>query len=162
MFRDNVPTFPDIKLNLGRYLGPATDVGSALTANILKSNGQTVCRSTLWHLNDKEIHYPMHQIIHRVFNESITNHLGPNVTEQDFPAEDLTPDYSFYDNNHDLDLDHGNLEMTPKMGDNYLSAEISVPCGGTLVKGHITSRKRDKDNNPIGLTNANPILGTRK
>ena len=47
MFRDNVPSFPDNKLVLGRYLGPATDVGSALTAKILKSNGQTVCRSTL-------------------------------------------------------------------------------------------------------------------
>jgi hypothetical protein len=39
MFRDNVPTFPDDKLVLGRYLGPATDVGSAMTAKILKSNG---------------------------------------------------------------------------------------------------------------------------
>jgi hypothetical protein len=38
MFRDNVPTFPDITLTLGQYLGPATDVGSALTAKILKSN----------------------------------------------------------------------------------------------------------------------------
>jgi hypothetical protein len=35
MFRDNVPTFPDVKLTLGRYLGPATDVGSALTPKIL-------------------------------------------------------------------------------------------------------------------------------
>ena len=47
MFRDNTPTFPDDKLVLGRYLGPATDIGSALTAKILKSNGQFVCRSTL-------------------------------------------------------------------------------------------------------------------
>jgi hypothetical protein len=39
MFRDNVPTFPDVKLTLGQYLGPATDVGSALTTKILKSNG---------------------------------------------------------------------------------------------------------------------------
>jgi hypothetical protein len=37
MFRDNVPTFPDVKLTLGQYLGPATDVGSALTAKILNS-----------------------------------------------------------------------------------------------------------------------------
>jgi hypothetical protein len=37
MFRDNVPTFPDVKLILGQYLGPATNVGSALTAKILNS-----------------------------------------------------------------------------------------------------------------------------
>ncbi len=162
MFRDNVPMFPDVKLTLGQYLGPATNVGLALTAKILKSNGQTVCRSTLRHMNDKEIHCPIHQEMRRVFNETITNHLGPNATEQDFPAEDLTPDYDFYDDDHDLDPDHGDREVTPEMGDNYLNAEISVPRGGTLMKGRITSRKRDKDSNPIGLANANPILDTRE
>ncbi len=39
MLRDNIPTFPEEKLILWHYLGPATDVGSALTAKILKSNG---------------------------------------------------------------------------------------------------------------------------
>jgi hypothetical protein len=28
------------------------------------------------------------------------------------------------------------------------------------VKGRVTSRKRDKDGNPVGLANANPILDT--
>jgi hypothetical protein len=115
MFRDNVPTFPDVKLTLGQYLRPATDVGSALTTKILKSNGQTVCRSTLRHLNFKEIHCPIHQEMHRVFNETITHHLGPNAMEQDFLAEDLTPDYDFYDDDHDLDPDHSDLEVTPAM-----------------------------------------------
>jgi hypothetical protein len=61
MFRDNVPMFPDVELTLGQYLGAVTDVGSALTATILKSNGQTVCRSILQHLNNEEIYYPIHQ-----------------------------------------------------------------------------------------------------
>jgi hypothetical protein len=162
MFRDNVPTFPDVKLILGRYLGPASDVGSALTAKILKSNGQTVCRLTLRHLNDKEIHCPIHQEMHRVFDETIANHLGPNATDQDFLAEDLTPDYNFYDDDHDLDPDHGDLELTPEMGDTYLNTEISVPRGGTLMKGRVTSWKRDKDGNPVRLATANPILNTRE
>ncbi len=68
MFRDDVPTFPQIKLTLGQYLGSVANVGSALTAKILKSNGQTVCRSTLQHLNDEEIHCPIHQELCRVFN----------------------------------------------------------------------------------------------
>ncbi len=46
--------------------------------------------------------------------------------EQDFPADDLTPDYDFYDDDHDLDPDHTDLEVTPEMGDSYLNAEISV------------------------------------
>ncbi len=97
MFQDNVPTFPDIKLILGQYLGPATNVGSALTTKILKSNGQNVCRLTLQHLTNKEIHCPIHQEMCRVFDETIANHLGPNATDQDFPAEGLTPDLDLYD-----------------------------------------------------------------
>ncbi len=31
MFRDIVPTFPNVKLTLGRYLGPVTNVGSAFS-----------------------------------------------------------------------------------------------------------------------------------
>jgi hypothetical protein len=98
----------------------------------------------------------------RVFDETIANHLGPNATDQDFPAEDLTPDYNFYDDDHDLDPDHVDLEVTPEMGDTYLNKEISVPQGGTLMKGRVTSRKRDKDGNPVGLANANPILNTHE
>jgi hypothetical protein len=98
----------------------------------------------------------------RVFNETIAHHLGPNTTEQNFPAEDLTPDYDFYNDDNDLDRDHADLEVTPEMGDNYLIAEISVPQGGTLANGRITSQKRVKDSNPIQLANANPILNTRE
>ncbi len=154
--------FRDIKLTLGQYLGPATNVGSALTAKIIKSYGQTVCRSTLRHLNDKEIHCPIHQEMCREVNETITHHLGPNATEQDFPAEDLTPDYDLYDDDHDFDPHHSDLEVIPEMGDNYLNAEISVPQGGTLMKGCVTSWKRDKDGNPVGLANANLILDTHE
>ena len=75
----------------------------------------------------------------------------------------MTPDYyDFYDDNHDLDPDHGDLEVTSEMGDNYLNAEISVLRGGTLMKGCVTSRKKDNTGNPVGLANANPILDTRE
>jgi hypothetical protein len=39
MFCDNVPTYPDDKLTLGCYLGPATNVSLALTSKILRANG---------------------------------------------------------------------------------------------------------------------------
>ncbi len=139
MFWDNLPAFPDIKLILGQYLGPATDVGSALTAKILKLNGQTVSRLTLQHLTDEETHCPIHLETRRVFDETVASHLGLNATEQDFPAEDLTSDFDHYDNDHDHDPDHGDLEVTPEMGDNYLNAEISVQQGGTLMKGWVTT-----------------------
>jgi hypothetical protein len=70
----------------------------------------------------------------------------------------LTPDPDHFDDIDPIDPDYG--EITPEMGDNYLSAEIMLPRGGTMVKGCVAARKRDRDGNPIGLTNANPILDT--
>jgi hypothetical protein len=92
----------------------------------------------------------------------LISHLGPNATDQDFLAEDLTPDFDHYDDYHDIDPNHGDLEVTPEVGDNYLNAKISVPRGGTLMKGRVTARKREKDGNPIGLANANPNLNTHE
>ena len=40
-------TYPDDKICIGRYLGPAIDVGTAVTYKILKPNGKYVCRSTV-------------------------------------------------------------------------------------------------------------------
>ncbi len=83
MFHDNVPSFPDDKLILGRYLGPAIDTGSALTAKIHKSNGVFACRSTLRHLTDEELHCTVHMDIRQKFDESINLHLGPHSGRDD-------------------------------------------------------------------------------
>ena len=139
MFRDNIPTFPDGALTLGRYLGPALDVGSALTANILKANGQFVARSTLRHLTDVEIADPVHSQLRTSFDQSITNCLGPNCSIKDFPdPEDLTPNLAFYDDDSFMDdPDKGTVEImpTPEVGDNYISAEVMLPKSGTMSRG---------------------------
>ncbi len=88
MFCDNEPSFPDDKLILGHYLGPAIDTGLALMAKILESNGVFVCRSTLRHLTDQELNSPVHIDTRHKFDESIELHLGPAALPQDFPAED--------------------------------------------------------------------------
>ena len=161
MYWDNVPSYPDDKLILGRYLGPATDIGLALTAKILQPNGQFVCRSTLRHLTNEELHSSVHLDKRRQFDESVATHLRPASTVQDFPSENLTPDPDHFDDIDPIDPDYDDAEITPEIGDNYLSVEIMIPRGGTLVKGRIAAHKHDRDGNPIGLANANPILDTR-
>ncbi len=79
---------------------------------------------------------------------------------QDFPAEDLTPDPTYYDDTATADPEYGDAEVMPKTGDNYLSTELMLPKGGVFVKGHVTARKRDWDGNPVGRANDNPILDT--
>ena len=41
MFRDNTTSYPDKKLALGRYIGPAMDAGSAMCYKILRANIST-------------------------------------------------------------------------------------------------------------------------
>ncbi len=102
----------------------------------------------------------MHQKECQDFDQSISTHLGPAAKADDFEAKDLTPDPTYFDDTHIIDPDYGDAEITPKMGDNYLTAEIMLPRGGTMIKDRVSTRKRDQDGNPVGLTNSNPILDT--
>jgi hypothetical protein len=166
MFRDNIPTFPAHKLILGRYHGPATDVGSALTAKILKSNGQVVYRSTLQHLTNLERVCPVHTADRKSFEDSIAEQLGPTAQDSDFLADDLTPKYELFgdvgDADFDPDPDHADLEVTPEVGDNYIGIDLLFPKGGAMTKGRVTVQKRDGDSNLKGRANPNPILDTRE
>ena len=116
---------------------------------------------TLQHLTNEELLSSVHLDKHRQFDESVATHLGPASTVQDFPAKNLTPDPDYFDDTDPIDPDYGDAEITPEMDDNYLSTEIMLPCGGTMVKGRVAMRKHDRDSNPIGLANPNPILDTQ-
>ena len=47
MYYEPTATYPNDKCFMGHWLGPAIDVGSAMTHKVLKSNGHYVCRSTV-------------------------------------------------------------------------------------------------------------------
>ena len=46
MYRPGAIDYPEESLRLGKYLGPAIDVGPAMTAKIMQSNGEVVYCST--------------------------------------------------------------------------------------------------------------------
>ena len=73
----------------------------------------------------------------------------------------MTPDPVYFDDTHTINPDYGDAEITPKMGGNYLTVEIMLPRGGTMVKERVSARERDRDGNPVGLANSNPLLDTR-
>ncbi len=148
-------------MTIGHYLGPLIDVGSALTAKILKSSGLFVCCSTFCRLNDEELTCPIHTTLHKDFDDSIKHELGPAAQPSDFPAEDLTPDPMHYDETNDHDPDHGDLEVTPEEGDFYVNAEVMLPKGGTMSKGCVRMHKHDSNGNVTGHANDNLILDTR-
>ena len=84
--------FPDPKWRLGRYLGPATDVGSMLTSKILSSSGRDVPRSTIRPLTDEEMANPEEQRACGAFDLHIADTIGNPAVESDFPQDLLTPE----------------------------------------------------------------------
>ena len=46
MLQDKMAPYPDDQFKLGRYPGPSIDVSQAMTAKIIKKNGQVLHRSS--------------------------------------------------------------------------------------------------------------------
>eukprot|EP00804_Cyclotella_cryptica_P009101 CCRYP_003177-RA/>CCRYP_003177-RA protein AED:0.23 eAED:0.23 QI:0/0/0/1/1/1/2/0/629 len=167
-FRDDAIQFPDDSLVLERYLGPSIDVGPALTAKILKQNGEVVHRSTYRGLTPEEIANPIEQAAMKNFDETIQAKLGPKTSIDDF--KDLGIDESpildkYEDDDHDgriPDPPDEELDATPEIGDNYVNTEVMLPRGDHMARGKVIRRKRDAEGNPIGRANNNPILDTRQ
>jgi hypothetical protein len=169
----NTIAFPDKRLTLGRYLGPAINIGLALTAKILKQNGQYVCCLNLRHLTPEETLCTVQIAARLHFDNMIVERIGPKSVPGDFPMEDLTPEYEHYrghtiaedtDNAYEEGLpDDNDLDLlpTPEAGDNYISAEILLPLGGILRRGKVISCKCDADGNTVGRAHDRPILNTR-
>jgi hypothetical protein len=174
MFRNTVNTiaFPDKRLTLGRYLGPAINIGLALMAKILKQNDQYVCRLTLRHLPPEETLCMVQIAVWVHFDNMIVECIGPKSVPGDFPAEDLTLEYEHY-HGHTIaeDTDNAYEEGSPddndldplpmlKAGDNYISAEILLPLGGILRRRKLISHKHNADINTVGRAHDRPILNT--
>ena len=95
MFNESQATFPQTKFHVGRWLGPAVDVGSALTYKILKSNGQVVPRSTIRHLTLDELTNPDHIAMTKAFDDNIIHKIGVPATEDKFDKDYLTSTYEY-------------------------------------------------------------------
>ena len=88
-FRDTKVPYPQDKLVLGRYLGPSADIGPAMTAKILKQNGQYVHRTTLRGLTEEETRDPEEIKARSLFDEEIERRLGPSAKPEHFEADDI-------------------------------------------------------------------------
>jgi hypothetical protein len=60
-FRDTADKFPVSKIQLGRDLGAAIDIGPAMTRKILKKNGMVMYRSPVRSLTLDEVQSPTEQ-----------------------------------------------------------------------------------------------------
>jgi hypothetical protein len=90
-FRDTAAKFPVTKIQLGRDLGAAIDIGPAMTRKILKKNGIVMYRSSVRSLTLDEIQPPTEQKERLEFDTAIEEKFGPAMNKNDFQDD---PDYA--------------------------------------------------------------------
>jgi hypothetical protein len=145
-------SFPEDKIVLGRYLGPAIDIGPMVTRKILKRNGSVLYRSTV---RSEEIR------ARASFDAAIQQRLGEPTAWVELTADPdyETPVFEAYE-----DASGGSVEQAQDAHDTfdqYVGAEVLLSTGDRMMTGKVTGRKRDRDGVPRGMANANSILDTR-
>ena len=170
LFRDTSVTYPDDTMVLGRDLGPAIDIGPAMTRKVLKQNGQVVYRSTVRSLTPDEMADETMKQKRDAFTEKVNSVLGDGFKYEDFvndpELEDLqTPIYPTYADDED-----GEMQSTPDADDEiddvdtfdqYVGAKVTLPIGDKMLSAKVRGRKRASDGTFSGKANSNPILDTR-
>ena len=87
--------YPDENPALGRYLGVAINVGPAMTAKILKANGQVIHRSMYRGLKESEVKNAAHIAQQAEFDASIAEKWVADFKPEYFPdvALEETPHF---------------------------------------------------------------------
>ena len=132
-FRDTNVPYPEDKLVLGRYLGPSTDIGPAMTAKILKSNGQYVHRTTLRALTEEETRDLNEMKSRELVDKAIKEKLGPSAKPEDFESDDdveqLTNPVLYKDKEQKQALAPHRDDIPEDVYDNYICAELMLQKG---------------------------------
>lgn len=164
-------TDKDDPIKLGRWLGIAHDVGSALTYWILKSNGQIIARSTVRPLlpdeerdeMEKQAKIAFTNRIHELYDEY--DHAQIQIFDLDALHESHTDVTAGDGDAHSID---GNDNAPPTADTNtvsgpelFLQAEVFLPHGDRNEIAKVIGRKRDSDGNYIGRKHNNPRLDSR-
>jgi hypothetical protein len=134
-----------------------------LSYMILTDNGHIVISKFIRGLRKEKLRDPIIAIRAQTFDRSLT------LAIQDKDSGKLSND-DFLNGDSDEDIYKSTDEkgapefhnVTPEELDEYLSKELHLPRGGSMVYGRVVSRKRDGTGIPIGLRHNNPILDTRQ
>ena len=163
---DTRSKMPEPREVLGRWLGPAIDIGPAMTSKILKENGQVIYSSTYRAITGDEMQDPKEKAQREKFDANIARRLGKPLTPKELKEIDpeaVTPEYELYED--DMEGNHQSIpdvdDVTPEELDNYVGAEVNLPFGGTMRAGRVKSRARNAAGELVGTQNSNPILDTR-
>ena len=167
MFFQRKETYLDDKMFIGTWIGPAIDVGTAMTYKILRPDGGYVCRSTLGYWTSNEESNPVRMAKCVSVMKQLNSCIGHAAKLSDFPLNDLTPEFEYYMDGVE-DVFEGTPDEikeapppTPEASENYDVSQLQLPRDQSLAQGRVLKHAPDNDDNVIGHANKNPILDTR-
>ena len=162
-YHDSAIKFPNDKFRLGRWLGPAIDVGPAMTGKILKPNGNTRYVSTYRALTPEEYETDEVKAKMEAFNTEIHKVLGPAATAEDVKDEfedSETPIYEAYQDDETKPYIVPDRDEYQSF-DKYIGAEVMLPHQNQVTSGKVRQRKREADGTLKGTTHAKTMFDTR-
>jgi hypothetical protein len=159
------------KIQLGRDLGSAIDIGPAMTRKILKKNGSAMYISSVRPLTQDEIQSPTERQECEKFDVAIEERFGTAMNKDDFQNDPdyayfVTPTYDCYEDDEVSPsmmpyIDGIKEEHDVDTYDQYFGAHARVPIWDEIRSGKVVRRKHELDGTVRGRANANPMLDTR-
>jgi len=173
--------------SIGRWLGVAHRVGTALCYWILNEKGNVIARSTVQHIPPEDLASPTVANDLQLYDKRIDDALAKG--EGGFVDDEaemeaflqsqglLTGESVKLPNGHIFmmeepplgpeplkevdELIDGDHEHQEELYDGYIGAEVRVHVSdGNELRGKVMKRKRGEDGLPIGKSNKNPMLST--
>jgi 2-phosphoglycerate kinase len=159
------------KIQLGRYLGAAIDIGPIMARKILNNNGSVMYRTSVRSLTTDEIQSPTEQKEREEFDITIEKKYGVSMNENDFKddldyADFLTPTYECYVDDEVYPskmpyIDDVNSEDDIDTYYQYVGAHMRVPIGDEILTRKAVRRKCELDGTMRRRANVNSMLYTK-
>ena len=166
---------------LGRWLGPAHQIGQALCYYILIDNAEFIARSSVIPVPDPDLLSDSMKSITTSFTSSVEDKIGNYRQPTYDEAKPESIYYHAFGDTSDIDDNAEFVNVTPSGElidaplvadqndayfddlDEYINTQVVVPGrdGATNVLARVARRKRDSSGNLIGKSNSNPILDSR-
>jgi hypothetical protein len=155
------------KIQLGRDLGAAIDIGLIMVHKILKANGQVMYRTSVRSLMPDDIHSPSELKECEAFDAVIEEKNGSPMTQADFKdyAGFVSPTFECYEDDEVpaskmMDIDDVKDKDDVDTYDQYDGAQVRVTIGDGILTGKVIRRKHEIYGTLKGRANSNPMLDT--
>jgi hypothetical protein len=154
-FREIAAKFPVSKIQLGRDLGAAIEIGHDMARKILKKNGSGMYISSVRPLTPDEIQSQTEKKEREEFGITIEKSFGASMDKNYFKDDPdyeyfVTPTYDCYEDDEVSsskmpDIDDIKEENDVNTYDQYAGDHVRVPIGDEIRYGKVVRRKRDLD-----------------